>query len=79
MANVMLMGLHSGYPHKYHDHEVELFPLKAGLLTFLQGSVFSACSGTLYEYPILQELVYSGGGPGADRVIYDESSRICGS
>lgn len=43
-----------------------------------KGFVFTTCSGTFFEFPILTSGVYNGGSPGADRVIYDNSGRFCG-
>lgn len=44
------------YPHQYHDYEGFDFPTSA----------------PWYEFPILSSYaVYSGGSPGADRVIFD--------
>ncbi|EEA19300.1 hypothetical protein TMatcc_009435 [Talaromyces marneffei ATCC 18224] len=45
-----------GYPHQYNDNEGFDFPV----------------SGPWYEYPILSSFnVYTGGQPGADRVIFN--------
>ncbi|KAH9944182.1 ribonuclease T1 [Epithele typhae] len=52
----------SDYPHQYHDYE---------------GFSFPSCSGKFFEYPLEQDNVYTGGSPGADRVIYDEDSNFC--
>ncbi|TBU63710.1 ribonuclease T1 [Dichomitus squalens] len=60
--NEALDGGASDYPHEYHDYE---------------GFSFPSCSGTFYEYPIQQDDVYTGGSPGADRVIYDEDGDFC--
>ncbi|KAH9947719.1 ribonuclease T1 [Amylocystis lapponica] len=49
------------YPHQYHDYE---------------GFSFS-CSGTYYEYPLESGSTYTGGSPGADRVIYNDSDDFC--
>lgn len=47
-----------GYPHQYNDYEGFTFPT----------------SGPWYEFPILSTYkVYTGGSPGADRVIFDGS------
>ncbi|PYH97636.1 RNase Ms,minor [Aspergillus ellipticus CBS 707.79] len=51
------------YPHVYHDYE---------------GFDFSV-SGTYYEYPIMDDFdVYTGGSPGADRVIFNENDELAG-
>ncbi|KAF8640826.1 hypothetical protein AX17_000475 [Amanita inopinata Kibby_2008] len=51
------------YPHAYHDYE---------------GFYFSNCSGTFYEYPIIPgDIIYGGGSPGPDRVIYDDFGDFC--
>ncbi|EIW86891.1 ribonuclease ribotoxin [Coniophora puteana RWD-64-598 SS2] len=50
------------YPHQYHDYE---------------GFSFPSCSGTFYEYPLESGSTYTGGSPGADRVIYDDSDNFC--
>ncbi|KAI9929337.1 hypothetical protein ASPWEDRAFT_156713 [Aspergillus wentii DTO 134E9] len=51
------------YPHEYHDYEGFEFPV----------------SGTYYEYPILSSFkVYTGGSPGADRVIFNEDDELAG-
>ncbi|CAG7964165.1 unnamed protein product [Penicillium olsonii] len=53
----------SSYPHVYHNYE---------------GFDFSV-SGTYYEFPILKSgSVYSGGSPGADRVIFSTSNQLAG-
>ncbi|CDO73459.1 hypothetical protein BN946_scf185013.g94 [Trametes cinnabarina] len=52
----------SDYPHQYHDYE---------------GFDFPSCRGTFYEYPLEHNRVYSGGSPGADRVIYDSRGDFC--
>lgn len=46
----------------------------------VQGFTFNLCPGsTYYEYPILDDGdLYSGGDPGADRVIYDNDGNFCG-
>ncbi|ESK93380.1 ribonuclease t1 [Moniliophthora roreri MCA 2997] len=36
-----------------------------------------SCSGTFYEFPLKKGSVYSGGSPGADRVIYNSGGSIC--
>ncbi|KAJ4485293.1 guanyl-specific ribonuclease C2 [Lentinula aciculospora] len=51
------------YPHIYHDYEdLDMY-----------------CSGsTWYEYPILKGgAAYSGGEPGADRVVFNPSGTYC--
>ncbi|KAJ5931063.1 hypothetical protein N7466_006556 [Penicillium verhagenii] len=51
------------YPHVYHDYEGFTFPV----------------SGTYYEFPILSSgSVYTGGSPGADRVIFNGSGELAG-
>ncbi|KAF8632998.1 hypothetical protein AX15_001595 [Amanita polypyramis BW_CC] len=51
------------YPHQYNDFE---------------GFSFPNCTGTFFEYPILTGgVLYNGGSPGADRVIYDTSGDFC--
>ncbi|CAG7995322.1 unnamed protein product [Penicillium salamii] len=53
----------SSYPHVYHDYEGFVFPV----------------SGTYYEFPILKSgSVYSGGSPGADRVIFNTNNQLAG-
>ncbi|OSC99435.1 ribonuclease T1 [Trametes coccinea BRFM310] len=52
----------SDYPHQYHDYE---------------GFDFPTCSGTFYEYPLEHNRVYTGGSPGANRVIYDSRGDFC--
>ncbi|EKM61287.1 uncharacterized protein PHACADRAFT_82524, partial [Phanerochaete carnosa HHB-10118-sp] len=51
------------YPHQYHDYE---------------GFSFPSCSGELFEYPLETGDAYTGGSPGADRVIYDQDGDYCG-
>lgn len=47
----------------YHDYEGFTFPV----------------SGTYYEFPILSSgSVYSGGSPGADRVIFNTDNQLAG-
>ena len=36
-------------------------------------------SGEFFEYPLKKNSVYTGGSPGADRVIYDEDGDFCGA
>ncbi|KAJ5771136.1 uncharacterized protein N7511_003187 [Penicillium nucicola] len=51
------------YPHVYHDYEGFTFPV----------------SGTYYEFPILSSgSVYTGGSPGADRVIFNTNDQLAG-
>ncbi|KAI0720022.1 ribonuclease T1 [Cerioporus squamosus] len=52
----------SNYPHQYHDYE---------------GFDFPSCSGEFFEYPLEHNRVYTGGSPGADRVIYDSNGDFC--
>jgi hypothetical protein len=51
------------YPHEYEDHEG---------FTFL-------IAGPWYEFPILESEVYSGGSPGADRIVFNGSGNYAGS
>lgn len=49
------------YPHQYNDYEGFSFPT----------------SGPWYEFPILNSFqVYTGGSPGADRVIFDSDGNF---
>ncbi|KKY28545.1 putative extracellular guanyl-specific ribonuclease [Phaeomoniella chlamydospora] len=51
------------YPHEYHNYEGFSFPV----------------SGPWYEYPILSSYeVYTGGSPGADRVIFNGDGETAG-
>jgi len=50
------------YPHQYRDTE---------------GFTFPSCSGEFFEYPLEEGRVYTGGSPGADRVIYDDAGDFC--
>jgi len=50
------------YPHQYHDYE---------------GFSFT-CSSPYYEYPMEAGDTYTGGSPGADRVIYSTGGDFCG-
>ena len=53
----------NSYPHVYHDYEGFAFPV----------------SGTYYEFPILSSgSVYTGGSPGADRVIFNTNNQLAG-
>ncbi|KAL4241736.1 Guanyl-specific ribonuclease N1/T1 [Abortiporus biennis] len=52
----------SDYPHQYHDFE---------------GFDFPSCEGEFFEYPLESGRTYTGGSPGADRVIYDEDGDFC--
>ncbi|KAI0673372.1 ribonuclease T1 [Trametes maxima] len=52
----------SNYPHQYHDFE---------------GFSFPSCSGEFFEFPLKHNSVYTGGSPGADRVIFDEDGDFC--
>lgn len=73
----------SDYPHEYHNFEVcrSISFARDLVITILhiQGFSFTTCAGTFFEYPILTSGVYNGGSPGADRVIYDNSDRFCGT
>ena len=51
--------------------------LRVGLIR-VQGFSFPSCSGEFFEYPLEHNRVYTGGSPGADRVIYDEDGNFCG-
>ena len=51
------------YPHQYNDYEGFDFPV----------------SGPWYEFPILSSFkVYTGGSPGADRVIFNGDGQLAG-
>ncbi|RHZ56404.1 extracellular guanyl-specific ribonuclease RntA [Aspergillus thermomutatus] len=51
------------YPHKYNNYEGFDFPV----------------SGTYYEWPILSSgKIYSGGSPGADRVVFNSNDQLAG-
>jgi ribonuclease T1 len=51
------------YPHQYHDYEGFNFPVP----------------GEYYEYPILSSgSVYTGGSPGADRVVFNGQNELAG-
>ncbi|EED13555.1 extracellular guanyl-specific ribonuclease RntA [Talaromyces stipitatus ATCC 10500] len=53
----------NNYPHQYRDDEGFDFPV----------------SGPYYEYPILSSYkVYTGGSPGADRVIFNSDGDFAG-
>jgi hypothetical protein len=51
------------YPHKYSDYEKFTFPV----------------DGPWYEFPIKESGTYSGGSPGADRVIFNAQCEYAGS
>ena len=51
------------YPHEYYDDEGFSFPV----------------SGPYYEFPILDSYkVYTGGSPGADRVVFNSDGEFAG-
>ncbi|KAL4890599.1 amino acid permease-domain-containing protein [Aspergillus ambiguus] len=51
------------YPHVYNNYEGFDFPV----------------SGTYYEWPILSSgQIYTGGSPGADRVVFNENDQLAG-
>lgn len=53
----------NNYPHVYHNYEDFEF----------------AVSGTYLEFPILKSgSVYTGGSPGADRVIFNTANKLAG-
>jgi len=53
----------SDYPHQYRDDE---------------GFDFPTCRGEFFEFPLESGgKVFTGGSPGADRVIYDEDGDFC--
>ena len=52
------------YPHQYNDYE---------------GFDFAPVDGPYYEFPILDSFkVYSGGSPGADRVVFNGDGDLAG-
>ncbi|KAF2806497.1 ribonuclease-domain-containing protein [Mytilinidion resinicola] len=53
----------SKYPEKYNDYE---------------GFDFGGVSGPYYEFPILESGVYSGGSPGADRIVFNTDGDLAG-
>ncbi|KAF3483983.1 guanyl-specific ribonuclease F1 [Arthroderma uncinatum] len=53
----------STYPHVYHNYE---------------GFYFQGLSGPFYEFPLRTSGVYTGGSPGADRVIITGSCQQAG-
>ncbi|KAE8353091.1 guanyl-specific ribonuclease Ap1 [Aspergillus coremiiformis] len=54
---------HSHYPHKYNNYEGFDFPVP----------------GTYYEWPILSSgRTYTGGAPGADRVVFNSDDALAG-
>ncbi|KAM3443975.1 hypothetical protein NHJ13734_001699 [Beauveria thailandica] len=53
----------SSYPHEYHNYEGFDFPV----------------SGPWYEFPIQSGGVYTGGSPGADRVIINDQCAQAGA
>ncbi|KND92689.1 Guanyl-specific ribonuclease Th1 [Tolypocladium ophioglossoides CBS 100239] len=54
----------SSYPHRYNNYE---------------GFAFNGLSGPFYEFPILSSgRVYSGGSPGADRVVITQDCQQAG-
>ncbi|EFQ99851.1 guanyl-specific ribonuclease F1 [Nannizzia gypsea CBS 118893] len=53
----------SSYPHEYHNYE---------------GFYFQGLDGPFYEFPLRTSGVYSGGSPGADRVIITEDCEQAG-
>ncbi|KAL4864608.1 hypothetical protein BDV12DRAFT_9595 [Aspergillus spectabilis] len=53
----------NNYPHVYNNYEGFDFPV----------------SPTYYEFPILSSgSIYSGGSPGADRVVFNEDGQLAG-
>ncbi|KAI0397036.1 Ribonuclease/ribotoxin [Xylariaceae sp. FL0594] len=52
-----------GYPHTYNNYEGFSFPI----------------SGPYLEFPILESGLYTGGSPGADRVIITKSCQLAGA
>ncbi|KAK2871993.1 hypothetical protein FQN49_002649 [Arthroderma sp. PD_2] len=53
----------SSYPHEYHNYE---------------GFEFKGLGGPFFEFPILTSGVYTGGSPGADRVVITEDCQEAG-
>ncbi|KAK7049891.1 hypothetical protein VNI00_005321 [Paramarasmius palmivorus] len=51
----------NGYPHQFRNDEG--FSL--------------SCSSPFFEFPLKKGSVYSGGSPGADRVIYNSGGSVC--
>ena len=71
------------YPHQYHDYEVSQSTTvscweQSLINTDCQDFTFPSCSGEFFEYPLEHSSVYTGGSPGANRVIYDEDGDFCG-
>ncbi|KAF2111574.1 Ribonuclease/ribotoxin [Lophiotrema nucula] len=52
----------STYPHVYNNYEGFSFPV----------------AGPYYEFPLLKSGAYTGGSPGADRVIFNKSGQRAG-
>ncbi|KAK0194448.1 guanyl-specific ribonuclease C2 [Armillaria mellea] len=52
----------NNYPHRYNNYE--------GLTMRCTGNVY-------YEFPIRPSGSYTGGSPGADRVVFDNSGTYC--
>ncbi|KAF2090307.1 ribonuclease-domain-containing protein, partial [Saccharata proteae CBS 121410] len=50
------------YPHTYHNYEGFDFPV----------------DGPYEEFPLLEKGVYTGGSPGADRVIFNTAGELAG-
>ncbi|KAI0965269.1 Ribonuclease/ribotoxin [Xylaria arbuscula] len=53
----------SGYPHTYNNYEGFSFPV----------------AGPYLEFPLLSSGVFTGGSPGADRVIINTSAKLAGA
>ncbi|OCK93132.1 putative extracellular guanyl-specific ribonuclease T1 [Cenococcum geophilum 1.58] len=53
----------SKYPENYNDYE---------------GFSFGGVSGPYLEFPILESGVYSGGSPGADRIVFNTNCELAG-
>ncbi|EME45057.1 hypothetical protein DOTSEDRAFT_61650 [Dothistroma septosporum NZE10] len=52
-----------GYPHQYNNYEGFSFPV----------------SGPYEEFPITESGVYTGGSPGADRVVFNTNGEYAGA
>ncbi|KAI2468588.1 ribonuclease-domain-containing protein [Annulohypoxylon bovei var. microspora] len=70
------------YPHQYNDYEGFSFPDSAPyyVRSVLRAVTIAAGSNQSQEFPILSSFsVYTGGSPGADRVVFDGSGDYEGS
>ncbi|KAL1305223.1 hypothetical protein AAFC00_002140 [Neodothiora populina] len=70
------LALNAGYSHYKAGTEVNDYP---HTYNNYEGFTFSRASGPYQEFPILKGKAYTGGSPGADRIIFNTKGVYVGS